>query len=136
MNRSGPTARRAASAVLASAVLSLAGLGAGLLAHLGYEAHRPDYGRDIHCTPLALPPGLTAYTWLAAGLVLAGLPPLVWIAARRPWRTARPRRGALPAAVLLWGVAVVGGVAPGWADISYMHRMNAGMFAGSDLCGG
>lgn len=133
---SSPTARRAASVVLASAVLSLAGLGTGLLAHLSYESHRPDYERNVHCTPLALPSGLTLYTWLAAGCVLAGLLPLVWIAARRPWRTVRPRRGALPAAVLLWVVAVVGGIAPGWADISYMHRMNAGMFAGSDLCGG
>ncbi|WP_035805175.1 hypothetical protein [Kitasatospora mediocidica] len=131
-----PTSRHAASAVLTSAGLSLAGLGIGLLAHFTYEAHRPDYARNIHCTPIALPQGLTTYTWLATACVLAGLLPLLWIAARRPWRAVRPRRGAVPAAVLLWVVAMVGGVAPGWADVSYMHRMNAGMFAGSDLCGG
>ncbi|GAB2713582.1 hypothetical protein [Kitasatospora kifunensis] len=133
---SSPTSRRAASVVLISALFSLAGLGIGLLAHLTYQAHRPDYERDVHCAPVALPHGLTTYAWLAVGFVLAGLLALLWIAARRPWRTVRPRRGAVPAAVALWIVAVVGGVAPGWADISYMHRMNAGMYMGSDLCGG
>ncbi|MFE0457948.1 hypothetical protein ACFW1A_01645 [Kitasatospora sp. NPDC058965] len=131
-----PPTRRSARAVLCSVVLSLAALGAGVLAHLTYQAHRPDYERDIHCAPIPLPDGLVTYTWLAVGLAVAAVAPLAWLATRRARRTARPHRGAVPVAVLLLVVAAVGGVAPGVADVSYMHRMNAGMFPGSDLCGG